>query len=111
MSVNSIRKGKRVELECAARLRDLGFPHARRGQQYSGTEDSPDIVGVPGAWPDSKGRKQIAHLEEWMAKASAEAGDLTPLLFVKANHWKDFLVVMRTQDWAALWKRSQSETL
>lgn len=41
---NSRQKGKRGELAAAHYLRSLGFSSARRGVQYSGGPDSPDIV-------------------------------------------------------------------
>ena len=47
MPVNGNRKGKRVERAAAAFFRDLGYPGARRAQQYKGTESSADLT-VPG---------------------------------------------------------------
>jgi hypothetical protein len=47
--VNSRRKGKRGEREFAALLREHGF-NARRGQQFSGSPDSPDVVSPALAW-------------------------------------------------------------
>lgn len=45
MAINSRQKGARGERKFAAYLRDLGIdPDARRGQQYSGSADSPDVV-------------------------------------------------------------------
>ena len=41
--INSKMKGKRGELEVAALLRSHGYD-ARRGQQFSGSPDSPDVV-------------------------------------------------------------------
>ncbi len=41
--INSKNKGKRGELEVAALLRGFGY-EARRGQQFSGGGDSPDVV-------------------------------------------------------------------
>lgn len=41
--MNSRNKGKRGELEWRDVLRAQGF-HARRGQQFSGSGDSPDVV-------------------------------------------------------------------
>lgn len=41
---NSRQKGKRGELAAAHYLRSLGFISARRGVQYSGSPDSPDVV-------------------------------------------------------------------
>ncbi len=43
MPINSKMKGKRGELEVAALLRGFGY-EARRGQQFSGGGDSPDVV-------------------------------------------------------------------
>ena len=40
-------KGKRGERELANALRNCGY-ETRRGQQYSGTETSADVVGLPG---------------------------------------------------------------
>lgn len=41
--INSRSKGKAGELELAALLRSFGF-EARRGQQFAGGGDSPDVV-------------------------------------------------------------------
>lgn len=45
-SINSKRKGARGERELAAELTAAGFP-ARRGQQFKGTEESPDVECEP----------------------------------------------------------------
>ena len=47
MSKSQRDKGKRAEREVAEILRGQGF-NARRGVQYHGGPDSPDVVGVPG---------------------------------------------------------------
>jgi hypothetical protein len=47
--MNSRRKGKVGEREFAALLREHGFD-ARRGQQFSGSPDSPDVVSDALAW-------------------------------------------------------------
>ena len=41
--INSKQKGKSGELELSHYLSDKGFP-AKRGQQFKGTPDSPDII-------------------------------------------------------------------
>lgn len=43
----SREKGKRGEREVAEILRNHGYA-ARRGQQFHGGADSPDVVGLPG---------------------------------------------------------------
>ena len=43
MPIKSRTKGKVGELELAAKLSEAGFP-ATRGQQHSGSPDSPDVI-------------------------------------------------------------------
>ena len=47
--MNSRNKGKVGERELAALLREHGFD-ARRGQQFSGSPDSPDVVSEALSW-------------------------------------------------------------
>lgn len=47
--MNSRNKGKVGEREFAALLREHGFD-ARRGQQFSGSPDSPDVVSDELSW-------------------------------------------------------------
>jgi Holliday junction resolvase len=47
--MNSRNKGKVGEREFASLLREHGFD-ARRGQQFSGSPDSPDVVSDALAW-------------------------------------------------------------
>lgn len=44
----SREKGKRGERKVAAIIRERIGLQARRGVQYSGSPDSPDVVGLPG---------------------------------------------------------------
>ena len=44
MGAKSRRKGKRGELEAAAQIRRLFRTEARRGRQYQGTDESPDVL-------------------------------------------------------------------
>jgi Holliday junction resolvase len=66
-------KGKRGERELAEVLRTMGFP-ARRGQQFRGGPDSPDVVGVPGLHIECK-RAETFSLYAALAQADAEKGD------------------------------------
>ena len=63
--INSKRKGKVFELECANFLKQFGFD-TRRGVQYAGGFDSPDVVGVPGWHIECKRAKaRIALHQAW----------------------------------------------
>ena len=57
--INSRRKGARGEREFAGLLRDNGFD-ARRGQQFAGGADSPDVVSRALAWL----HVEVKHVEQ-----------------------------------------------
>lgn len=48
MTINSRNKGAIGEREFAALLREWGYEDARRGIQFKGGPESPDVAGVPG---------------------------------------------------------------
>lgn len=85
--INSRNKGKRGELEVAEILRDNGFPNARRGQQYKGGVDSPDVVGVDGIHIEVKRREQT-DVWSWMNQAETEAEDEIPVVVHRKNGTK-----------------------
>ena len=68
--MNSRAKGKRAELAFASLLRDNGFD-ARRGQQFSGGADSPDVVSSALAWLHIE-TKHVEKLDLIEACAQAE---------------------------------------
>lgn len=90
MAKNSRAKGKRGELELAAELRTYGFD-ARRGQQYRGGGDSPDVVGLPGVHIECK-RVQALNIEKAMAQSrrDAEGTGEVPVVMHRRNRegWK-----------------------
>ena len=76
MGTTSRDKGKRGEREVAELLRDCGIP-ARRGVQYAGGPDSPDVVGLNGVHIEVK-RCEALRLYPALEQALAERkpGDL-----------------------------------
>ena len=102
--MNSRDKGQRGEREIAGILRDRGYVDARRGQQFAGGGDSPDVLGLPGY-----------HLEiKWVNKApvyhgidqaigDAKAGAV-PVVFRKQDR-KPWLAILRLEDFLALTER------
>lgn len=72
--MNSRSKGKRGELEFAHYLTAYGFP-ARRGQQFSGGKDSPDVVceALPGIHWEVK-RTEAGNPYNWLEQAIEDAG-------------------------------------
>ena len=72
--MNSREKGKRGELELAEFLRERGV-EARRGIQFKGGADSPDVVtDLPGVHFECK-RVEAGSLYTWLAQATRDAGD------------------------------------
>lgn len=75
MSLMQRNKGKSGERQAAHYLTSLGYP-ARRGRQFKGTADSPDVV-VEGVHLEVKWRATASldnGLDQWCEEARAECG-------------------------------------
>jgi len=94
-------KGKRGEREAAAELAAVLGVTARRGVQYHGGPDSPDVVleGVP----IHVECKRTERLSLWPAvdQAVADAGESVPMVWHRCNR-RESVVVVRTCDLARL---------
>ena len=104
---NSKQKGKRGELECANALRELGFLDVRRTCQYNGkeTDSMADLIGIDGVHIEVK-RNEHLNIFDAVEQAirDAKEGD-TPTVFHRKNN-KPWLVTMRIEDWATLYKEA-----
>ena len=82
---NSRSKGKRGELEAAHELTRVLGVHARRGQQFAGGTDSPDVVtGLPGVHWEVK-RVEALNLRSAMEQSISEAGGDVPVVLHRTN--------------------------
>lgn len=85
--INSRAKGARGERELAVVLKEHGF-EARRGQQFQGGPDSPDVVTKhPALAPfhiECK-RVEAGNLYVWMDQARRDGVGKTPLVAHKRN--------------------------
>jgi hypothetical protein len=90
----SRQKGKRGERECAAELGQLLGVDARRGVQFQGGPDSPDVV-LDGVAIHVEA-KRVERLQLWaaieQAAADAPAGKV-PVVWHKANRRASVVVV------------------
>ena len=99
----SRNKGKRGEREVAQLLRDHGIP-ARRGVQYAGGNDSPDVVGLDGVHIEVKRSETLALYPALdQARPDARPGDIATVWhrrsgrrWVVVLHAEDFIALMRT---------------
>lgn len=100
--MNSRDKGKRGERLWAEFLRDHGWTQARRGQQYRGGEDSPDVVeGIPGTHCEVKFRESLnIYAAMHQAQSEARAGNM-PYVAHKRNRTQ-WLVTITGEDFVEL---------
>jgi hypothetical protein len=97
MGGKSRRKGKRGELEAAAEIRRLFGTEARRGRQYRGTDESPDVLtDIPGVHFEVK-RVEAFRLYGAVEQAVEEAGDQVPVVLHRANR-RPWVAVVRLDD-------------
>ena len=97
MTINSRDKGAQGEREWAAYLRDSFELPTRRGCQFAGGPDSPDVVGgIPGTHPEVK-RVERLNIHQAMAQAVADCGDLIPYVAHRRNR-TEWLVTIRAKD-------------
>lgn len=99
--MNSCQKGKRGERAWRDELIAHGYS-ARRGQQFSGSPDSPDVVcaDLPGLHFEVKTVERL-NLHDAMAQAVEDARGKIPVVAHKRNRG-DWMVTMRAADWFKL---------
>ena len=99
MSCNSRQKGKRGELEAANALNEkLPLAQARRGQQYSGTETTADLVapGLPNLYLEVK-RRQSMNIHTVLDESEENCGSLIPVVLHRKDN-TDWVVSFRLDD-------------
>lgn len=110
MGKTSREKGKRGEREVASLLRGFGYD-ARRGVQYQGGQDSPDVVGLKGVHIEVK-RTERLDLYGALSQSKADAGEDMPVVIHRKNNC-EWVVIQPLKDWIDLyreWDLSKGET-
>jgi Holliday junction resolvase len=92
--MNANQKGKRGEREWRDQLRSAGYT-ARRGQQFSGGADSPDVIcpELAGAIHFEVKRLQALNLKDAIAQATRDADGKAPVVAHRRNG-EQWLVTM-----------------
>lgn len=89
--INCRQKGARGEREAAKLLRDLGFAGARRGQQFRGGYDTPDVIceALPGVLLEVKLEQAVKpgtkRFEDVWHKLCMDSGERAPALLWRHN--------------------------
>lgn len=100
MPINSRQKGAAAERELANILKERGYD-ARRGQQFHGGADSPDVIGLPGFHIEAK-RVENFSLYPALDQATRDAGvDKTPLVVHRRNQ-KPWVVILTLDNFLKL---------
>lgn len=98
--MNSRAKGKRGELELASYLRSRGYT-ARRGVQFHGGADSPDVVGIDGVHIECK-RVEAGNPYDWLDQAVNDAGANKMPVVMHRRNGRDWIAVLRLDDYLQL---------
>ncbi len=94
--MNSREKGKRGERQWRDELRENGFA-ARRGQQFSGSAESPDVVCEQLSWIHFEVKAvERLNIEDAMDQARRDGTGKVPILAHKRN-FRPWLVTMDSQ--------------
>ena len=94
--MNSRRKGKVGEREFASLLREHGFD-ARRGQQFAGGADSPDVVSPALSWLHVEVKRvQNLNLADACTQAEGDSAGKPWIVAHRRNH-APWLITMRAE--------------
>ena len=96
MGALSCNKGKAGEREFANLLKSLSI-EARRGRQYCGLPESPDVIGPDGLYIEVKRRKRIT-IQAHLAEARATAGGLAVPVLAHRRDREDWMVTIYAAD-------------
>lgn len=109
MPKNSRRKGKQGELELSHELSKWGFD-CRRGQQFRGGADSPDVIGLPGIHIECK-RVERLLLDDAMEQSvrDSDGTDDVPVVMHRRNG-KPWKVTMRLADFMNMYVAATSDS-
>ena len=108
--VNSREKGKIGERLWRDQLKAAGFTNSRRGQQFSGSEDSPDVIcdDLPHLHFEVK-YTQRPNIEAALIQARGDCGDKTPVVasYRTGGKMKEWVVSMTGDAFLNLVKQCQ----
>lgn len=111
--MNSREKGKRGEREAAAAMCEHIGCEARRGVQFQGGNDSPDVRhSIPGVHVEVK-RTETFNAYNAIEQASRDGGGAVPLVLHKRNRgeWLAVVPLARLKELARLIHEVQNRTV
>lgn len=103
MGKSQREKGKRGERELAAILKSYGYD-TKRGVQYKGGPDSPDVVGLPGVHIECK-RVERLNIDDAVDQAVSDSDDDELACVFHRKNKRGWNVTMPLEDWMRLYER------
>ena len=103
---NSRAKGASFERTIAHKIKEYGY-ESRRGQQYSGANGDPDVVGLPGIHIECKAVEKL-NLYDAMRQSENDARPKEVPIVVHKKNYKPILVTMNFDDWMAMYKETSN---
>jgi len=97
MGATSRRKGCRGEREAAAEIARLFRVEARRGRQYCGDPDAPDVCSAIARVHFEVKRTESLRLYSALEQAVGDAGENIPVVLHRANH-RPWVAIVRLDD-------------
>lgn len=105
--INSKRKGKIGELEWSNKVREHGFD-CRRGRQYSGSPDSPDVISEDlNQFHFEVKLTKNAYFYTWMNQAVTDADTSKTPVVAHRKNYGEWHVFMKADDFLNLIKLKQ----
>ena len=97
--MNARQKGAAGEREFRDQLRNAGYMSARRGQQFSGGSDSPDVVCEELSWIHWEVKRvESLNIHNAIAQAIRDAGtEKTPIVAHRRNRG-EWLATLKLED-------------
>lgn len=105
--MNSREKGVNGERELANILKGYGYD-AHRGQQYSGFQGDPDVVGLPGIHIECK-RVERLNLDLAMEQSRRDARKGEVPVVIHRRNRKPWVVTMDLDEWMKLYRKARGE--
>ncbi len=107
MGKSSRDKGKRGERELANALREYGFD-SRRGVQYHGGADSPDVTGLPGVHIECK-RTEALRLYDALEQSARDAAPGEMPVVMHRKNGGEWVVIQPLSDWIRLYRQGSND--
>jgi Holliday junction resolvase len=102
--INSRTKGKTGELDFVHFLKDRGID-ARRGQQYEGSSDSPDVVTTGGCLRDTHieiKRTEVTAIYKWLDQANTDADICKTPVVAHRKNGERWVIIMDARDFISM---------